>query len=437
MKYILKITILLLTVGMLFTACDDRELVTLDDSAKTVLTVSQTSLILAQFNDGEDVLNTNWTEPSFGFDSAQDYKLLIDFAGGDFSNPKTFAVGDALEKVFTKEGLNSALLSLGAEANTAMDFDFKVLTSLSDQSTFLSDARTITITTFPSILDLSTTWGVVGSATPNSWDGPDLEFFQTGEANIYAAYVNLADGQIKFRENNDWALNYGDNGADNTLDQDGTNIDVTAGSYKIIINLNDFTYTIDSFSWGMVGDATPNGWGGPDTVLKYDEYSDTFKAVVVLGNGEMKFRQNNDWAVNYGDTGADGTLESGGDNIIVTAGSYLVTLNLTDLDAPFYSLEATDIWGIVGDATPGGWGGPDVKFTPDFAGNDGLYYLNDVTLTTGFFKFRTNDDWGNNYGDDGNDGTLEFDGENISATPGTYNITLDFSDSSNPTYTIN
>ena len=436
MKHIFNKLIFILTIGILFTACDHRDLTVIgDDNANSTLTLSETALILGQYDDGQEVLTASWTTPDYGFDAVPEYELLIDFAGGDFTNAKNYGLGAGLTKIFTKEILNSALLGLGAEPNSAMDFDFKVKSKLSDYESSLSDAKTITITTYPSILDLSTTWGVVGSATPGSWDGPDLPFFQTGEANIYAAYVTLTSAQIKFRENNDWTLNYGDDGADGTLEEGGANIDVTAGSYKIVMNLNDLTYTMESFSWGLVGDATPNGWDGPDTELNYDEYSDTFRGLVTLTDGNMKFRMNNDWAVNFGDDGADGTLETGGADIAVNAGTYLVTLNLTDPDNPFYSLEETDIWGIVGDATPNGWDGPDAKFTRDFSSNDEIWILNDITLTDGLIKFRTNDSWDNNLGDTDNDGSLDAGGSDIPIDAGTYSFRLDFSDSANPTYT--
>ena len=50
---------------------------------------------------------------------------------------------------------------------------------------------------------------------------------------------------------------------------------------------------------------------------------------VTLTDGEFKFRANNAWDVDYGDNGADGTLESGGDNIVISGdGVYHVVLNL-------------------------------------------------------------------------------------------------------------
>ena len=437
MRNIIHKLLLFITLGVLITSCDDRELATLNTDANSNLTLSQSSLILAQFNDGENVLTTNWTEPDFGFNASASYKLLIDLETGDFSNPQTVVLDNSFEKVFTKEELNSKLLGLDADPNTATNFKFVIETKLSDYKKLLSDPVSIILTAYPSILDLSTTWGVVGSATPNGWNGPDLPFFQTGEANIYAAYVTLNGGLIKFRENNSWTLNYGDDGVDGTLEQDGANIPVSAGSYKIVINLNDLTYTITPFSWGIVGSATPNGWNGPDIELKYDEYSNTFRAIAILTDGDIKFRMNNAWDFSYGDTDADGTLESeNGANITVTAGIYLVTLNLTDPDNPFYTMEDSKLWGIVGDATPNGWNGPDVKFRRDFSSNDEIWVIDSITLTNGSIKFRNNDSWDLSYGDNDNDGTLESDnGANIPVTAGTYKIVLDFSDQANPTYT--
>ena len=157
-------------------------------------------------------------------------------------------------------------------------------------------------------------WGVVGSGY-NDWGAfEDAPFYTTGTDGVYVAYVNLLDGEIKFRENNDWASDFGDNDADGTLDAGGANIAVTAGDYKITMDLNDNTYAIEAYSWGVVGSGY-NDWGGagPDAKFFYDYTTDTFKVGVKLIDGEIKFRLNNDWGTNYGDSGADGTLDNGGD----------------------------------------------------------------------------------------------------------------------------
>jgi len=436
MKNIINKLLLFITVGVLITSCDNRELVTLDANANSLLTLSETNLILGQFDEGTNVLTAIWTQPDLGFDAEVSYKLLIDLVSGDFANPKVIVLDNSFEKVFTKNELNSKLLGLDADPNTATEFSFKIETKIGKYNKKYSEPVNIIITPYPSILDLATTWGVVGSATPNGWNGPDMPFYQTGEANVYAAYVTLASGEIKFRENNDWGNNYGDNDNDLSLEPSGANIPVTAGSYKILMNLDNLTYTITPFSWGIVGSATPNGWNGPDMPLIYDEYSDTFKAIVNLVDGEIKFRQNNTGDIEYGDDGANGTLENEGANITVTTGSYLVTLNFTDPDNPFYTIEDTKIWGVVGSATPNGWDGPDTKFKRIFSSNDEIWVIESINLTAGDIKFRHNDAWDIDYGDNENDGILELGGANITVEAGTYKIILNFADIDNPTYTL-
>lgn len=99
-----------------------------------------------------------------------------------------------------------------------------------------------------SALGTQSDWGLVGDATLNGWDGPDMEMYQTA-SNEFALYAELGSGEIKFRFNEDWGQNYGDNGADGTLEAGGANIAVPgAGTYYVTLNLNDLTYTLNPFS---------------------------------------------------------------------------------------------------------------------------------------------------------------------------------------------
>ncbi|MGJ8548049.1 RagB/SusD family nutrient uptake outer membrane protein [Winogradskyella wichelsiae] len=85
-------------------------------------------------------------------------------------------------------------------------------------------------------------------------------------------------------------------------------------------------------NWGLIGDL--NEWGDEDVKL-YETSTDLYKLYVELPDGELKFRFDENSGNNYGDTGADGILEFGGDNIVVTAGTYLVTFNLANLTYSF------------------------------------------------------------------------------------------------------
>jgi uncharacterized protein (TIGR02145 family) len=94
------------------------------------------------------------------------------------------------------------------------------------------------------LTNLPNNLGLVGSAI-NDWGsaGPDTPLIYLGNGQ-YEVNVTFTDGEFKFRENNDWALNYGDDGADGTLDPGGANIAVTAGDYLVSVNWLDMTYTL-------------------------------------------------------------------------------------------------------------------------------------------------------------------------------------------------
>lgn len=263
-------------------------------------------------------------------------------------------------------------------------------------------------------------WGVVGSGYNNWGAFADAPFYTTSENNVLVSYVNLVDGEIKFRENNEWVNDFGDNGNDGTLDSGGSNIPVSAGDYKITLNLNDNTYSIEEFSWGVVGSGY-NNWGadGPDAKFYYDHKSDTFKVGVRLVDGEIKFRMNNEWVTDFGDNGNDGTLDGGGANIGVSEGHYLITINFNDNT---YSIQPYDVWGIVGSGY-NDWGA-----TPDYSlteVNPGVWVGSGVPLIDGEIKFRLNNEWVTDFGDNDTDGTLDGGGSNIPVSAGNYIVTMD------------
>ncbi len=398
------------------------------------IALSKSALVLVKDQIASEALTVSWPKPDYGFNAAASYTILIDKKGGDFSKSASIAVGGDLKKTFKVGELNSILLQLGLKAGIAAGVDFRLQSVIGPTTTFLSPVSSITATPYLDKLDLTTNWGVVGSATPGGWNGPDLPFYKTDVANVLVAYVDLGVGEIKFRTDNKWDYNIGDGGS-GSLKVNGDNIKInTKGTYRIIIDLTKNTYTLAPYTWGLVGSATPNGWGGPDVPFWYDPATDQWRAIAKLIKGEFKIRFNNDWAVNFGDDGANGSLEAGGANIAVANdGFYLVTYNQKEAK---FTIESYKVWGIVGSATPTGWGGPDIKFRPDF-GTEGIWYLNNISLSQGEIKFRLNDDWGVNYGDDGANGSLESGGANIAVSAaGIYNVKLDFRNPAAPTYTL-
>ena len=125
------------------------------------------------------------------------------------------------------------------------------------------------------------------------------------------------------------------------------------------------------------------------------------------------------WDNAFGRTDEGVLIAGGGDNIAAPeAGFYRVT---ADLDALTYSVTQVR-FGIIGSATPGGW---DEDTDMSYNAETGAWEIT-VALTGGMeYKFRANDDWAINYGDDGGDGLLELNGGNIAIDrDGVYKVSL-------------
>ena len=158
------------------------------------------------------------------------------------------------------------------------------------------------------------------------------------------AYATLSAGEIKFRKNNDWGVNLG--GSNGTLSSGGSNIAVTAGTYKITINVSKNTYTIETYSWGIIGSGA-RGWGDNDDVaMTYEGSTNSWVVKNIALDGEIKFRLNHSWGTNFGAdstdnlaTALEGDIKSGGNNIKVTAGTYNVSFSFDANNKGTYKIE--------------------------------------------------------------------------------------------------
>ncbi len=171
------------------------------------------------------------------------------------------------------------------------------------------------------------------------WDPANESTTVTSPNNdsTYEGYFWFAAGdKFKFAPEANWDNAYGDDGG--ALSLSGADIPVAeAGLYHVVADIKNLTYTLEKTEWGIIGSATPGAWDN-DTDMAYDTTDNSVSIVIDLAAGEIKFRANDDWALNYGDTGADAILEAGGDNIVVPAGTYRIKLFLDKPDYT-YSIE--------------------------------------------------------------------------------------------------
>ncbi len=192
-------------------------------------------------------------------------------------------------------------------------------------------------------------------ASYNDFDFSDLEnaLSSVENDNVFQGYKYFPSGGGSFllsRIPDASAPYFGDNGGDGSLDQFGDEIQVAEeGLYYFEVDLNDNTYTLEKQEWGVIGDATEGSWDS-DTDMEWSDELNALRVIVNGNGGEFKFRANDAWDINLGDTNADAILDFDGDNISLPAGefeivlyigkpdyTYSITLNSFDTRPLFYS----------------------------------------------------------------------------------------------------
>ena len=301
--------------------------------------------------------------------------------------------------------------------------------------------------------------GVIGDF--NGWGEDVVMEFNAAKQRFYADVEFAADGGFKFRADAGWDVNWGVSGG--VLAAGADNIPVTAGKYRIYVNMNnpaemtfelnakaygteenaggstepepEPTPTPDNEGWGIVG--TINGWGGDgaDVDMKLGNGWLVAAGVELPEGAEIKFRLDGDWANNFGGTFAADTevaLVPGGDNFKPAAGTYDIYLNPHVPAAYFMTAGAAapaapQTWGIVG--TTNGWGGEDLDMGLTLDETETYWVRKGVELPDGGeIKFRLAHSWDVNLG-----GTfsanaavvLAAGGDNLKTVAGTYDIYLD------------
>lgn len=251
-KYLFSLIIL----SGLAISCSGDDYTQLDGAtqAPTLSISGDTTFNLLNENADLDATTFLWNEISLNVNTPITYILEMAVSETDFETPTTLQNSSETSFTITVAQLNREVVDLGIEPETTGTVDVRVIARIgaTEYADMISETITLTVTPYTDVLDLSTEWGIVGSATPNGWDSPDIPFWkQQGDENngIIIAYATLTDGEIKFRMNNSWDapnINYGGNSStEGDLIQDGSNIVVTAGTYKVTMNLNNLTYSIN------------------------------------------------------------------------------------------------------------------------------------------------------------------------------------------------
>ncbi len=360
MKKILKLsTLALLLIAGVSCENDDQKMASPSGGPELLTPLDGSSYVLDPAAGTNEVTTLVWNHADYSVQTEVNYDVEVALAGTDFAT--TVAGGSTTNRfvVWSHEALNTVALEAGLTPYTEGDLEVRIKSSLGSNAEMVAYSNIITITITPYTTDLPK---IAVPGNHQGWSPPTAPLMASsgfGQTN-FEGYISL-DGEFKFLRPKadgtfDWDGDSADWGDDGTfsgvlLNTGETNCTATAGYYWVKANTATLTYSITPITtWGIIGSATPGGWDS-STPMTYNPTTKKWSIVVTLVDGEYKFRSNNIWnagSVQYnlggfqadkvGDDYAGESMSYGGANLVVTAGTYLVELDLSNPRAYTYTL---------------------------------------------------------------------------------------------------
>jgi hypothetical protein len=338
MKRLISNILLLSIVSIVLFGCkkdETKAVANTSASAGAQLTASQSTLVLTRANQTQTAVTFNLTKPNFGFDAAPTNILQIAKKGTNFVNAKEVTIdAKGTSKTYTVLDFNALMLSMGLATGVQSDVDARIVSKLSENvAPVFSNIVSLKVTPYALISYLYTVgdfqgWNInnvdsLVSATSNGIYTGIIDYRNSGSKAFLIVtaksfnnkYADAGPGKIQFN-------NGGDLIAPNNF------------QYRVTADINLLTISYVRDSWGVIGDATPTGWGG-DTKMKYNNGTRKWSITINLEGGKfIKFRQNDDWSLpNYGSKNNNGTLDTQNDNNIpiTITGSYRLEADFSNL----------------------------------------------------------------------------------------------------------
>lgn len=339
MKNLYKIS-LLFVIALVIGACtnDEEQLILTQNGASEINTPENgQKYVLNQLETPTNTAITiTWNASEFGTPTEIDYAVEMALSGTDFADPITAGTTNTNYFTMNVSEFNTAVGGVGLAPFVEGSVDIRIKSTIGTLGDLPQYSNPITILVTPFTTDLPK---IAVPGNHQGWDPPTAPVLASsafGETD-YEGYIWL-DGGHKFvapdeNLNFNWGnTDWGDDGSfSGVLLEDGeVDCMASAGYYYVQVNTETLTYSENAYSsWGLIGSATPTGWDS-DNDMTYDPVTQTWRIDITLSGDEIKFRANDAWDWNYGDTGADGLLDVGGDNIAVPVpGNYTVVLDLS------------------------------------------------------------------------------------------------------------
>jgi len=358
-RYITQLAAGVLTLAAIgLSSCKKDEVrAVLTTSDSVTLKTSATSVVLTSTQGADNAVTYTWTPVTFqwsGSDAANysptvTYTLQLDKKGNNFASPVSVDAGAGPTKTLTVASLNSSLISLGLAPEAAADVEVRLKAAYaSNVAPIYSPALGLKATPYSIELYVSSSYLNNNLATapklvevdskPRQYQGY-IYFGGTTASTFTVTNTRAGTGSV-----------YGDAGSatiaaspvgtatNGKLATPGNKFSIAPGFYLVNVNLNDMTWSATPTTWAIIGAATPKGWDG-DTPMSYDATKNVLSVTAALTAGEFKFRANNAWSINLGSSSSVNYLVQDGGNLkSPSAGTYTVTLDLSNPSQPVYNI---------------------------------------------------------------------------------------------------
>jgi starch-binding outer membrane protein SusE/F len=348
MKAIKIFSLLLFTSALMWSCKKEETRASVAGSPKAgTLTASTTTPTVAQATAANDAVTFTFTPADFGFPAELNYTLQFDKKTGNFSSASEILVTKSGTKTVKQGELNTQAVAVGMVPGTMdtmlvrVKYDVKTTAVPAVYSNIVKIVFTpyfdIVVYDFPKALRIAGNYqgwdpGTAPSIVDKNASGT------TGTNYEGYIYFNDPSPQFKMVKGNNWGAGDFGMASATTLSNGGSNLTLSggAGVYRLRANTSAMTWSNDKITtWGIVGDATPGGWGGSTAMTFVTPPAGSpgnvkWTITTNLTVGEMKFRANDAWAINFGDNSPrDNKPEYDGGNIpIAVAGNYTITLDL-------------------------------------------------------------------------------------------------------------
>ena len=373
LKYILFMLLGIAVISSCSDSKDNPEYITANAVAPTLKALqSAYTLTLTGADNNFDTFAFTMAEWSKNYKLGTQYTVQASLSN-TFSSPVTLGTTVDTTVTVTNSTINSILINAKVNPGIATKMYFRVLANVTGTSGNVSGIDTLSSATVTStITPYSTEIAypkiyVIGAF--NGWNhSNDLFLWSYGSNTTYCGVIDFGNppsNGFKIIGVANWDnanLNWGSGSSTITTAEAGSIQLVAGGSSGNISNYSKefYHFTFDTstlvlsndFSFNtlsIVGDAGDyvKGWdgtGSKEVDMKYDTKTQRFYADVILSAGQIKFRADHAWTLNWGASSTDGILASGsgGSNINVTAGNYRIYVDLNNPSKMTYKLSTDD-----------------------------------------------------------------------------------------------